>query len=452
MSASGLGARPRQVVSKRLRLGSAVQQHRIVIPGRFGQSSKPADFCTVELSGSRRVSLMLAPHRRGPLREQLAEILSAQAAILRQQPGPQLVTTQTIFLKDAAEQPECVRLLAEHYGHNLPVTTFVLQAPCCGAALAMEAWALAGPSVRVKRFAANLMVVQHDGLRWVYCGAIQPGQNPRSVHDQTLDALERLRGALKRAGCGFESVIRTWFYLGSITGREGRTQRYKELNRARTDFYRGLQFYPSLLAAASRHSVYPASTGIGASGNGLVIGCTALQTQRDDVFLVPLENPQQTPAYKYHARYSPQSPKFSRAIALVTPRYVTTWVSGTASIVDSESAHVGSIEKQTEQTIDNIEKLIAPDNFRSRAVAGAGASLQDMAKLRVYIKRHEDYVKCRAVCERRFGAVPTIYAVADVCRPELLVEIEGVAFSPRDPKTSVLGNGDGNGSTSIARR
>ncbi len=445
MSASGLGAHPRQEVSKRLRPRSAVQPHRIVTTGRFGESTKPADYSTVELSGSHRVSLMLAPHTRGPLREQLAEILSAQAAILRQQPGPQLVTTQTIFLKDAAEQTECYRLLAEHYGHNLPVTTFVLQAPCCGAALALEAWALAGPSVRVKRFAPNLMAVQHDGLRWVYCGAIQSAQNLGPVHDQALQALERLRKALKRADCGFESVIRTWFYLGSITGREGRTQRYKELNRARTDFYRGIHFYPSLADAVGPHSVYPASTGIGANGDGLVLGCTALQTERDDVFLVPLENPQQTPAYKYHSRYSPQSPKFSRAIALVTPAYVTTWVSGTASIVDSESKYVGNIEKQTEQTIDNIEKLIAPENFRTRSVAGAGASLHDMAKLRVYIKRHEDYAKCRAVCEQRFGAVPTIYAVADVCRPELLVEIEGVAYSPRNPASKNGGNGNGPG-------
>ena len=29
------------------------------------------------------------------------------------------------------------------------------------------------------------------------------------------------------------------------------------------------------------------------------------------------------------------------------------------------------------------------------------------------------------------GDLPTVYAVADVCRPELLVEIEGIAFSRR---------------------
>jgi enamine deaminase RidA (YjgF/YER057c/UK114 family) len=61
---------------------------------------------------------------------------------------------------------------------------------------------------------------------------------------------------------------------------------------------------------------------------------------------------------------------------------------------------------------------------------GAGAGLEDLAKVRVYIKRKEDYEKCRAICDERLGGLPTIYAEADVCRPDLLVEIEGVAFSP----------------------
>jgi enamine deaminase RidA (YjgF/YER057c/UK114 family) len=116
-------------------------------------------------------------------------------------------------------------------------------------------------------------------------------------------------------------------------------------------------------------------------------------------------------------------------MALILGNYVTTWISGTASIVNSESLHPGDINRQTEQTIDNIEKLIASSNFELHGVKGAGATLRDLAKLRVYLKRPEDYAQCKAVCEHRFGSIPILYAVADVCRPELLVEIEGVAFS-----------------------
>ena len=118
-------------------------------------------------------------------------------------------------------------------------------------------------------------------------------------------------------------------------------------------------------------------------------------------------------------------------MAVLIGDYVTTWISGTASIVNSESVHLGDIEKQTEQTISNIEALISSDNFRRHGVLNAGAQLSDLAKVRVYIKRREDYPKCRAICERYFGGLPTIYAVADVCRSNLLVEIEGVAFSQR---------------------
>ena len=210
-------------------------------------------------------------------------------------------------------------------------------------------------------------------------------------------------------------------------------QRYQELNRARTDFYRGIQFCCSLLGPNAPRGIYPASTGIGMAGSGLVLSCLTLETRRDDVFLMPLENPQQTPAYAYDSTYSPQSPKFSRAMALGLGDYVTTWISGTASIVDSETRHRGDLEKQTEQTIDNIERLIARENFARHGVQGAGARLRDLAKLRVYLKRPEGLAKCRAICERRFGAMRAIYAVADICRPELLVEIEGVAFARLAP-------------------
>ena len=110
--------------------------------------------------------------------------------------------------------------------------------------------------------------------------------------------------------------------------------------------------------------------------------------------------------------------------------HLTTWVSGTASIVNSETVHIGDVEKQTEQTLDNIENLISRENYASHGWPDAGAKLSDLAKYRVYVKRPKDYQKCREVCERRLGGIPAVYAYAEVCRPDLLVEIEGVAFSP----------------------
>ncbi len=388
-----------------------------------------AGFTALDLGDARRISLMLAPRKRGCFEEQLCEVLAAMQEALSQQPKPITVTSQTVFLANAGDRAQCELILASHYGGDLPVTNFVLQPPCCGAAVALEAWAIGGQSARIERFGPHAVAVQYDGIRWVYCGGISPGEEAGSVYAQTTTALNRMGQALKAAGSGLEHVVRTWFYIGGITDQEGPTERYKELNRARADMYQAIRFHPGLSKRGATTGVYPASTGIGMCGSGLVLGCSALQTRRKDAFLLPLENPQQTPAYAYHPKYSPQSPKFSRGMALVLGKQLTVWISGTASIVDSESHHPGDIVKQTEQTIDNIERLIGPENFGFHGLQGAGARLQDLAKVRVYVKRPEDFPKCREVCAQRFGQVPTIYAIADICRPELLVEIEGIAFS-----------------------
>jgi enamine deaminase RidA (YjgF/YER057c/UK114 family) len=401
----------------------------MVIAEIGSRRAEGAGYSHVDLGDSTRVALVITPRGRGAFRDQAREVLATMRVVLEKQPEPMVVTVQTVFLKDTRDQAECEQLFAEFSGAKLPVTNYVMQAPCGGAALALEAWAIGGKSVRVERFGSHALAVAYDGVRWVYCAGVKPAASGEGVYPQALDALGRLGAALAEAGSSFERVVRTWFYLGGITEPEAEVQRYQELNRARTEFYRDIRFHCSSLAPKAPRGVYPASTGIGMAGGGLVASCLALETRRDDVFLLPLENPLQTPAYAYDPKYSCQSPKFSRAVALGLGDYVTTWVSGTASIVGSESCHPSDPEKQTEQTIDNIERLIGAENFTRHGLKGAGASLRDLAKIRVYLKRPEDLAKCRAICGRRLGAVPAIYAVADICRPELLVEIEGVAFS-----------------------
>ena len=402
---------------------------RMVLANGRSHLGEGAEHSYVDLGDSARVSAMITPQGRGALAEQAHEVLLRLVHVLEEQSQPMRITVQTVFLRQAADQPECERILADFYGAHPPVTNYVLQPPCDGAALAVEAWAIGGSDVRLEHYGPNVMTVSYDSVRWIYCAGFTPNTSAGDIYAQTTEALAQMRAGLNEAGGGFEQVVRTWYYLGSITEPQGSRQRYQELNRARADYYRDIRFRCSVLEPNAPRGVYPASTGIGMAGTGLVLSCLALETRRDDVFLLPLENPQQTPAYAYHPRYSPQSPKFSRAVALVLGDYVTTWISGTASIVNSETWHEGDVERQTEQTITNIERLIAPENFTMHGVPGAGASLHDLAKIRVYLKRAEDLPKCRAICERRFGAVPVIYAVADICRPELLVEIEGVAFA-----------------------
>ncbi|MFV1994101.1 MAG: Rid family hydrolase [Verrucomicrobiales bacterium] len=383
----------------------------------------------VDLEKVNRIALAVAPKSRGSFREQARETLNTIGAVVTRQAMPMDVTIQTVFLKRAADEAECRRLFSEHYGNRMPATNYIVQPLCCGAALAVEAWMVGGHSTEVYFHGPNVVSIAYDGLRWIHCAGISPPAEAKTAYPQSEFVFGRMNGLLREAGARFSEVVRTWIYIGGITAKESGTERYRELNRARTDFFEHISFGGKLALPGCKGDFYPASTGIGAGGRGLVTSCLALQTDRDDVRILPLENPLQTPSFDYGTEYSLKSPKFSRAMAVVVGNYLTTWVSGTASIVDSETVYPGDIEGQTEQTITNIERLIARENFARQGLAGAGATLDDLAKVRVYIKRQEDYAKCRAVCERLLGDLPATYALADVCRPDLLVEIEGVAFS-----------------------
>ncbi len=381
--------------------------------------------------GIRRLALMVTSEEVGSeFRDQVWEVMSTMRAILRQQPEPMVITTATVFINDSANIPIVQALFDAYFGDQMPLTRFVKQPPCDGRGLAVEAWAISTQGAKVEFVDKSLVTVEYEGIRWIYAGAGAVEDGDGSAYDQSAEVLADLSSTLEKAGASFHDVVRTWFYQGGITEMDGDQERYQELNRARTDFFAHIPFHSRRLMAPNiAHSVYPASTGIGTLGKSLVAGCMALQTDREDMQLLPLENPLQTPSFDYPESYSPKTPKFSRAMALRIGDAVTTWVSGTASIVNAETVFPDDIEKQTDQTLTNIEQLIARENFENQGWKGAGATLRELAKVRVYVKRPEDYEKCREVCERRLGSTPVIYAQADVCRADLLVEIEGVAFS-----------------------
>jgi len=390
----------------------------------------PERHAALELGSLARLAVLIVPGSRGRFREQAEELFAQLLCIVSRQATALTATTMMVFLREGADEAECREVIRARFGEAPPVTTFVVQPPCCGAALGVELWALGGPGVTVQRFGRHLLAVESDGIRWIHCGGIRGQLRTDGAYGESFFAFRQMQQQLAVASVGFDQVVRTWLYVNQITSGENGGQRYHQLNRARTDFYRGLRLCAMNRAPAAPELIYPASTGIGTSGRNITMSCMALDSQRPDVFLMPLENPQQIPAYNYQAKYSPQSPKFSRAMAVVQGHFISTLVSGTASIVNTQTCHPGDIVRQTEQTIENIERLIAPENFARHGLPNAGATLKDIAKLRVYVKHQQDYEKCREVCERRLPRTPAIYLQADICRPDLLVEIEAVAFSP----------------------
>lgn len=357
--------------------------------------------------------------------------------------GKWVVTQQTIFIRDYAWRHECQQMMREFYGAEMPVNVYVPQPPCEGQMVAVEAVAIYNESSDenfVEFVSEDAVITRHGGVCWYFCRQQDPGDLSANIYSQSLDSFQKLDKTYASLGVPFQNVVRTWLYLGNITEptfnvQVGDTQRYKELNRARSDFFREISFFDGMLPEGYQGPKYPASTGIGGVDDCVVISALGVTyTDEDHVKVVPLENPQQVPASAYGEEYSPKSPKFARAMAVSAEEADGTktgaiFVSGTASITDAESRYDGDPVLQTELTLDNIRVLIAEENLSRHGMPGLGCGLNEMAAVRVYVKFERDYEAVRGVCERLMPDVAKLYTFSDVCRPELLVEIEGVAFT-----------------------
>jgi enamine deaminase RidA (YjgF/YER057c/UK114 family) len=394
-------------------------------------SHRGIGYSVVELNDVRHVFAAAAPRYGGTLREQADDALRTIELMMQEESTRGSIVHQAVFVPDVALIDELRQIIREFYGSEMPATSYIPQPPCDGKLLAIEALGVGRGvgEVQIERISEQLVITRHNDIAWIHCAQVVPQGDDEGVYDGSVEAFERIRSLLGSVHIRFDQVIRTWLYLGGIVDGEGPTQRYKELNRARTDFYRDIPFLTSLLPPGRQGRIYPASTGIGTEGRGIMMSAIALATTRTDIVAVPLENPRQTPAFDYDDCYSPKSPKFSRAMALSCGNYATIFISGTASITDSETRHLGDVVGQTHETLTNIEALISEENLARHGLPGLGTTLDGLGLVRVYIKRPADYAATRAACEQRLGEVPTIYAVGDVCRDDLLVEIEGIAFS-----------------------
>lgn len=395
------------------------------------KSCEGIGYSVVELSGAKHVFAAAVPRQTGSLEEEAHDALQTIQAVMQEEGTRGSIVHQAVFFRKLDQLEEIQRIIKQFYGDELPATSYVPQPPCNGKLLSIEALGVGREAggVDIRRISDQVVVTSHDGITWVHCANVIPEIQSQAVYDRSVDAFERMKQRMAEQGVPFENIVRTWLYLGDIVGPEGDTQRYKELNRARTDFFRGMRFLTPFTPPGLNGSVYPASTGIGTEGRNVIMGCIGVAVDKEGVTILPLENPKQTSAFDYGCEYGIKSPKFARAMAIAGSDSATIFVSGTASITNSETQHVGDPGKQTTETLDNIEALISADNFEKHEIHGMGATLDDLALVRVYIKNQEDYAIVREVCEKRLGELPAIYAIGDVCRADLLVEIEGVAFA-----------------------
>jgi chorismatase len=132
------------------------------------------------------------------------------------------------------------------------------------------------------------------------------------------------------------------------------------------------------------------------------------------------------PAYRYPRTYGPKSPSFARATHVLNSDAQALFVSGTASILGHETVHTGDIVKQCEVTLSNIAHLISLENLRLQGHA-QGYGLHDMTQVKAYVRHASDLPIVKQACDAAFRPSVNIeFMIADICRSDLLVEIEGI--------------------------
>ena len=225
--------------------------------------------------------------------------------------------------------------------------------------------------------------------------------------EQVRRLLERAEGILTRNGASYKHVARTWFYLSDILDW------YPEFNKARSEKYGEFGIMPS---PGDTRILLPASTGIGAntpSGAAASMDLLAVVENGDRTSPVrKLTNRKQLDAFRYGSA-------FSRGAVLEEDDVTLIQVSGTAAIDElGVSLFPGDIRSQIICTLDKVRTLLGQE----------GAGLADICAATVFVKRPEYAEVFREVAtERGLVDLPVVCVVADICREELLFEMDAEA-------------------------
>jgi len=201
-------------------------------------------------------------------------------------------------------------------------------------------------------------------------------------------------------------LLRIWNYLDAINDGAGDAERYRQFCAGRAAGMDG-----------AFSTSYPAATAIGRRDGRRVLQLYWLAARRPGT---PLENPRQTSSWRYPREYGPRAPIFARAMRAPVGE-AQIYISGTAAIVGHCSHHRDDCMAQLDETLANIDSLIAG------AAGAAPAAFDARSALKAYVRHAADAPRIAARLRERFGAeVPLLLLHGDICRAELLLEIDGV--------------------------
>ncbi|GAB6012506.1 RidA family protein [Viscerimonas tarda] len=300
----------------------------------------------------------------------------------------------------------------EHFG-NLPVSVVAQPAD---KGIALEIWEhTACERLVYKSYGGVNYSVYEDGAGKAVWGFGCAVSDPEySFREQAIRAFDAMQGILLEEGFSMDNIVRQWNYIPNILktfSQYNRTcQHYQLFNDIRQCYY-GLY---------KRNKIYPAATGIGMDYGTVTIDFCAIQPH-PHTEITGLNNPNQTAAYHYgqevlvgaplQENEQKNAPLFERAKSIRCPGHELIFVSGTASIHGENTVGQNDVVRQTIITIKNLFDLTD----------------KEYTGLRVYVKYKKDMSLVKKVCEKYYRNILILCVKADICRNDLLVEIEGEA-------------------------
>lgn len=212
-----------------------------------------------------------------------------------------------------------------------------------------------------------------------------------------------------QADSPYQHVWRVWNFITDINEGQGDEERYRQFCLGRARAFAAMGGMASIIG-------YPAATAVGRQGGPRSLQVCWFAGREPGT---TVENPRQVSAFHYPRSYGPAAPSFSRAMVVPGPQLL---VSGTSSIVGHASVHCDDLDAQLRETLLNLDTLL----HRARASGHlTTAALGANSLVKAYVRRRDDAARVAAGLREHLGpGVPTLVVAADICRSELLVEIE----------------------------
>jgi chorismate lyase/3-hydroxybenzoate synthase len=237
----------------------------------------------------------------------------------------------------------------------------------------------------------------------------------------TTDAYETILTTLQQGRA--RHPVRLWNMIpGILEPLDEYRHRYLPFNAGRYNAYRSW-----CQSDESFFKMIPTASGVGYAGTDLVVHCLATESPG-----APVENPRQISSYRYSDRYGVIPPCFARATRLASGYPPWLLVGGTASVRGEDTVNVDDLNAQADETFSNLAALIQAglggDRATDKISTPSWKLLEHFRHLRVYYVRGHDLPVISHMIEACFrGVKAPEYRQAELCRPQLLIEIEGVA-------------------------